>query len=131
MEDISLLIEHFIEKFSGHAPRKVTGVTEEALAAMLRYPWPGNIRELEQCVRNCLVRGEYHPARPKELTDDSAKAWLAEAERGTLTADDLLTHYCRWVYRQDGTYEGTADRIGLDRRTVKRRIVDAPQQSME
>ena len=89
------------------------------------YPWPGNMRELEQCVRNCLVRGEYHPRRPREGRDDVAIEWLAEAERGSLTADALLTHYCRWVHRQEGTYEGTAERLGLDRRTVKRRITDA------
>jgi transcriptional regulator with AAA-type ATPase domain len=88
------------------------------------YSWPGNIRELEQCVRNCLVRGEYHPRRPQAAQNDPAKAWLAEAERGTLTADALVSHYCRWIYQEVGTYEATADRLGLDRRTVKRRITD-------
>jgi DNA-binding NtrC family response regulator len=89
------------------------------------YPWPGNIRELEQCVRNCLVRGEYHPPRPTTPADDASRTWLAQAERGALTADELLTHYCRWIHCQEGTYEATAERIGLDRRTVKRRIMDA------
>jgi hypothetical protein len=55
-----------------------------------------------------------------------SKAWLAEAEHGSLTADALLTHHCRSVYRQVGTHEGTAERIGLDRRTVKRRTTDNP-----
>jgi hypothetical protein len=30
----------------------------------------------------------------------------------TLTAEDLLNHYCRWIYGQVGTYEATADRLG-------------------
>jgi len=86
------------------------------------YAWPGNIRELEQCVRNCLVRGSYHPPRPKSLRTDESRQWLAAAEQGTLTAEDLLNHYCRWIYAQVGTYEATAERLGIDRRTVKRRI---------
>jgi hypothetical protein len=89
------------------------------------YPWPGNIRELEQCVRNCLVRGEYNPRWPDHTGLDGENAWLAEVERGSLTADALLNHYCRWVYRQAGTYEETAARIGLDRRTVKRRVAES------
>jgi DNA-binding NtrC family response regulator len=91
------------------------------------YAWPGNIRELEQCVRNCLVRGEYRPQQPNPSTTDASRAWLAEAERGSLSADELLSHYCSWVYAQVGTYEGTADRLGLDRRTVKRRVTEALQ----
>jgi hypothetical protein len=47
---------------------------------------------------------------------------LAAAERGTLTAEELLNHYCQWVYAQAGTYEATAERLGLDRRTIKRRV---------
>jgi hypothetical protein len=83
------------------------------------HPWPGNYRELEQCVRNLLIRGEYQPAA---TTASSALPWLKQAARGELTADTLLNHYCRLVYGKTGTYEGAAEKLGLDRRTVKVRV---------
>jgi hypothetical protein len=51
--------------------------------------------------------------------------FAAEARRGTLTADELLTRYCTIVYRTSGSYEAAARRLGLDRRTVKARVVAA------
>jgi DNA-binding NtrC family response regulator len=106
-EQLAVEVETWIEKYLGRG-----------------YLWPGNIRELEQCIRNCLIRGEYQPRR-KIAAPDAARAWLTEAEEGTLTAEELLGHYCRWVHAKVGTYEGAAERIGLDRRTVKRKIVEA------
>jgi hypothetical protein len=50
-------------------------------------------------------------------------SWLREAHAGTLSADALLTHYVRHVHDAEGTYEGTARRLGLDRRTVRARVV--------
>jgi hypothetical protein len=38
---------------------------------------------------------------------------------GSLSVDELLRQYCRWVYAQTGTYEATAERLGVDRRTVR------------
>jgi len=86
------------------------------------YPWPGNIRELEQCVRSVLVRGRYEPPTGApaggSLGDDLADD-LAE---GRLSADALLRRYCTEVYARTGSYEETARRLELDRRTVKSRI---------
>jgi len=90
----------------------------------LNYHWPGNIRELEQCVRNCLIRGEYHPRPKKQSPTDPTLRWLQQAESKDLSADELLNHYCRWVYAELGTYEATAERLGLDRRTVKKRVTE-------
>ena len=84
------------------------------------YTWPGNIRELEQCLRNVWVRKEYHPSpmHMRSLHDDFMGAFT----NGALTADEVLQHYCTTVYVQTGSYEETARRLQLDRRTVKRKV---------
>jgi transcriptional regulator with AAA-type ATPase domain len=84
------------------------------------YAWPGNFRELEQCVRNVLIRKEYHPAA---AGSSSEAGRLAEDMRaGRITADELLRRYCSLVYSQTRNYEETARRLGLDRRTVKSKV---------
>ena len=85
-----------------------------------RYAWPGNFRELEQCVRNLVLRGEYRPAGP--LVRGAADDWNAVIEGGGLTAEELLRRYTRIVHAQAGTIEETARRLDLDRRTVKARL---------
>ena len=84
------------------------------------YPWPGNIRELEQCVRNVLIRKEYRPpqARALPVREEFSRA----VNSGMLTADELLRWYCTLVYAQTGSYEETARRLQLDRRTIKSKI---------
>lgn len=84
------------------------------------YPWPGNTRELEQCVRSVLVRREYRPA---SLSEDSRSSsdWLRRAARCELSADELLNAYCHAAHQRAGGYEPAGALIGLDRRTVKSR----------
>ena len=87
------------------------------------YAWPGNYRELEQCLRNFLIRREYAPFQVAEPV--RARDPFAEAREGALTAEELLCRYCRLVYKQTGSYEETARRLRLDRRTVKAKVVSA------
>lgn len=86
------------------------------------YTWPGNIRELEQCVRNVLVRQSYTPRTLSQQAVSAKRQWLADVEAGTSTADELLRHYATWLYAKQGTYEAVAQTLGLDRRTVKSKI---------
>jgi len=98
--------------------REVEGFVDAELGP--RYPWHGNVRELEQCVRNVLIRGEY---RPPELSLDGDRDDLAGLIRGgTLDADELLRRYCTQIYAEVGSYEEAARRLGLDRRTVKAKV---------
>ncbi|MCW5965657.1 MAG: sigma-54-dependent Fis family transcriptional regulator [Bryobacterales bacterium] len=86
------------------------------------YPWPGNYRELEQCVRNVMVRRQYEPVRTAEAAE--AGDLFAEARAASLSAEDLMRRYCTLVYARLGTYEAAAERLGLDRRTVKAKVDD-------
>jgi transcriptional regulator with AAA-type ATPase domain len=84
------------------------------------YAWPGNFRELEQCVKNIMIRHEYRPPIAVPAGDD--EQLVAELRSGKITADELLRRYCTLVYMQTRNYEETARRLGLDRRTVKAKV---------
>jgi len=84
------------------------------------YAWPGNYRELEQCVRNVIIRRSYRPMEAGEVGDGDA--FMARYRRGELAAEEVIAHYAALVYRQTGTYEQTARKLGLDRRTVKAKV---------
>ncbi|MFA6959785.1 MAG: sigma 54-interacting transcriptional regulator [Opitutaceae bacterium] len=83
------------------------------------YAWPGNFRELEQCMRNLLVRGSY---RPTVLADSAGTDWNSVLADGRMTAEEVLRRYTRQVHGQAGSVEETARRLDLDRRTVKARL---------
>lgn len=108
--------------------RRVAGAEGEGLARDVGnwiehnlpgdYAWPGNYRELEQCVKNVLIRRDYRP-----LKAPAAAGPFDDLADGNITADELLSRYCTLVYRRTGSYEETARRLGLDRRTVKSKVL--------
>jgi transcriptional regulator with AAA-type ATPase domain len=85
------------------------------------YAWPGNYRELEQCVKNVLIRRNYRPAVRAE-SDDPVEQFGSDAKAGKLSAGDLLARYVTIAYHRTGSYEETARQLGLDRRTVKAKV---------
>ena len=112
------------------APELAAEVTREVITWIAeylppRYPWPGNFRELEQCVKNVLIRRDYRPSQSSPVTpmDQLQRDFSA----GRLKAEELICHYASLVYRLTGSYEETARRIGLDRRTVKAKVDRAKQ----
>lgn len=55
VEDIPLLVDHFIKVFNKEMHKKVTGVSRATLGRMETYPWPGNVRELKNTIKRCMV----------------------------------------------------------------------------
>ena len=84
------------------------------------YAWPGNYRELEQCVKNVLIRRNYRPVRTG--AEDPLEEFAQDARAGRLSADELLRRYVTIAYSRTGSYEETARQLGLDRRTVKSKV---------
>lgn len=93
------------------------------------YAWPGNFRELEQCVRNVMVRGEYHPL-PLLATPTAAPAaksspldsFVDAVRRTSLSFDELLEQYCSLVFARSGNVAEAARRLDKHRATVQGRI---------
>ncbi|WP_054106891.1 sigma-54-dependent Fis family transcriptional regulator [Novosphingobium sp. AAP83] len=66
--DLPLLMEHFIALYANRHGRRVTGFEESAIAAMLGYDWPGNIRELENVIeRGVIMARDGEPLRQHHL----------------------------------------------------------------
>lgn len=105
------------------AAAAVTDQVSEWLAQHLsEYTWPGNMRELEQAVRNIIVHHEYIPPNPPAHQPDAADDLAADFRAGSIALDDLTQRYCSLVYAQTGNLEETARRIDVDRRTVRAKL---------
>lgn len=55
IDDLVLLIDHFLKKYASRSGKKITAISPQALQLMEAYPWPGNIRELENTIQRALV----------------------------------------------------------------------------
>jgi DNA-binding NtrC family response regulator len=102
------------------------GLSEEVVKAIERSPgrnyrWPGNFRELEQCVRSVMLRGSYEPSSSVPAGD--ARQRIADSVvAGEFTADDLLRNYCTLLYAKTRNYSQVAEKLGVDRRTVRAKV---------
>ena len=68
-EDIPLLINYFIEKYTNEQQleSKVSGITPEAVKILCDYQWKGNVRELENILERCILLGSGDMITPSEL----------------------------------------------------------------
>jgi DNA-binding NtrC family response regulator len=132
-EDIALLAQHFVQKFSrpGATPKQIA---PEAMEALLQHRWPGNIRELENAVeracvtsRDDVIRPEnfppeiLKPARPKTPHPVDLTRPLTE-QLAELTAAFEERYLRRALKRTRGHIGRTAQLTGLSRRTITEKL---------
>ncbi|MBF0215080.1 MAG: sigma 54-interacting transcriptional regulator, partial [Magnetococcales bacterium] len=67
LEDIPMLVNHFIQKFNRKYDKNIVGVQDSVLELFLQYPWPGNIRELENAIEHAFVVCHLNMIRIKHL----------------------------------------------------------------
>lgn len=124
-DEIRLILEFTIKRILG---RSSDDLVDKVSSYIIKnqppnYSWPGNIRELEQCTRQILLRQSYN------WQDDDEKKHVLDllTEQAPLTAQQLLSQYCSRLYNKHGTYEAVAKITDLDRRTVRKHIVQFKQ----
>ena len=124
-EDIPLLVRHFVQQLGRRMNKVVETIPAEAMSALARYDWPGNIRELQNLVERALIltKGPVLRVPLDELKAHGAPAagssrprTLQEAEREHVLAALEETH---WVL---GGPNGAAARLGMNRSTLQFRL---------
>lgn len=124
-EDIANFVRYIATRLLPELPEEANRLTDEVVNWVgknlgAEYPWPGNIRELEQCARSIMIRGVYVPARHQTPTKRAPVAkFLKKVEDGNFSREELLTAYFSLVYSNSGSYRAAGKRLGVDWRTVK------------
>jgi Nif-specific regulatory protein len=77
-EDLPLLASYFASKYAKKTHRVVRGITPEARDALLRYDWPGNIRELENAIERAVVLGSTEMILPEDLPESVLERQVAK-----------------------------------------------------
>ena len=126
-EDIPLLIQHFITKFSNEFKKNISGVSKDALKLLLNYSWPGNVRELENVIQRAMTLSQHEVILPEDLpatviqTPD--KKLVEKALEENFTLDQLEKEYIKKVLIEAGGNKSKAAEIlGLDRKTLYRKL---------
>jgi transcriptional regulator with AAA-type ATPase domain len=119
------LVLYMTQRTVGDEAERCLPEVEEWIGKQLPgdYAWPGNYRELEQCVRNVIIRRSYRPlAQAANHNEDNEDDFFTRFRAGQLSVDELLARYAARVYQLTGSYEEAARRMGVDRRTVKAKV---------
>lgn len=125
MEDIPLLVESFIDKFSTHHNSQVKSISPEAMAVLMAHPWPGNVRELENVIERAMVltRGErIEKAVVLDSALEEAKNSVEQLHADRPTLEKLEERYIKLVMSEVNDSKDEAAKIlGVSRRTLYRK----------
>jgi two-component system nitrogen regulation response regulator GlnG len=94
LDDLPLLVDHFLKVFNRDLNRQVRSVAPEAMHLLEAYPWPGNVRELQSTIRYALVLASGEVITP-ECLPENLRDWGAEkgvAPAAPVTGFDLAGH---------------------------------------
>lgn len=126
-DDIPLLTNYFLAKVSAQLGKPAKGVTTQVLSAMMRYDWPGNVREFENLIKRMIILSETDmididvlPAEIHNLKQTSGKA-LDHLSPQSL--EDIEAYFIAKTLRETKGNRGLAAEIlGIDKSTLWRKI---------
>ena len=124
-EDIPLLIDHFVAKFNKIQNKDVVGVTEEVMAVLMEYDYPGNVRELENLIERAFVLCKSGFIGAEHLPSFlHGRTSLSEASRGSgAKLKDLeAMHISDALRRHGGNRTKAAQELGIDPSTLFRKM---------
>jgi formate hydrogenlyase transcriptional activator len=122
-EDIPLLLRHFTRQFAQRMSRRIESIPAETMAALVRYSWPGNIREMQNVIERAVILSENGRLRVDPQSLASAPP-LAQELSGQLDAREreAIEAALRACQGRVSGPNGAAQRLGLPHSTLEFRI---------
>ncbi len=126
-DDIPLLVQHFLSKYAALTGRNIEGLAPEAMTILLRYDFPGNVRELENIIERgvALAKGPLIEAAqlPDDLRGLALKTYRRRDDGEIPTLDEQERSYIQWVLEENaGNRSATAKILGIDRVSLWRKL---------
>jgi two-component system response regulator AtoC len=131
-EDIPLLANHFLQKFSEENHKNISHISPEALEILIQYSWPGNVRELENTIERAVVLSVHPIILPEDLPQKFLHAVPGERPetkegKQPLSSEKLLplkeiekSYVLRVLQETKGNKKKASEILGIDRTTLYR-----------
>jgi len=126
-EDIPMLARHFLKEFASSYGRRTREITDDAIAALMRYSWPGNVRELRNVIERLVIM---NPGISR--LDRKHLPPLVYREGSRKAPEYTSLHQARSAYERDyilkkldenhGNISRTAEALGLERSHMYRKM---------
>ena len=123
-KDIPVLIEHFIDKYNRQYNKNIKGFTKQALELLIKYSFPGNIRELEHIVSSAIALGEGTWINENELPEDIDHLVIETVENRDLLPlyEEEKAHIIRVLESTNYNKVRASKILGIPRTTLWRKI---------
>jgi len=116
LDDIPILVAHFVRKFGERMSKRISKISQRDMDALMHYPWPGNIRELQNFIERAVIltKGDVlqPPSLPSPMLSGTEPVTLGDAERDHILK---VLEESNWVV---GGKSGAAARLGVARTTL-------------
>ncbi len=121
-DDLLRLIRHFLVEFARRHRKEIAGIEPDALERLVAHRWPGNIRELENCLEGAVVLAEGPTLRATDLPL-ATRTPAPGADLANLTWDEMERRYLERVLEATGGNRAeAARRMGIGRNTLLRAL---------
>jgi DNA-binding NtrC family response regulator len=125
-DDIPLLCQHFLEKFSKAQGKQVDKINKEVMDILVRYAFPGNVRELENIIERAVTLASGSTMEVSHLPADLREQRFDVQRRpksDLLTLEDHEKEYIAWVLDEvQGNKTRAAEILGIDRVSLWRKL---------
>jgi two-component system, NtrC family, response regulator AtoC len=127
--DVLFLAQHFVKQFAATSHRTVTGISTPVAEKLMAYTWPGNVRELQNCMERAVAFTRFNQITVDDLPEKIRDYKSTESgipgvvDDNILSLDEIERRYVMRVLKQlDGNKTVAAEALGLDRRTLYRKL---------